>query len=191
MDPNRDEYDFLLCLDNDVLVMPKYDLRLKTAWDYVNKKKMKNIKVIASLPGGIKHMVETVDIIPGKMIGRTGRLGGSGAWSFRPNFFKDVGFLSIPQLVGKAKQHDQQYWELMQRAAGNQPYIMGLKPKLFLHVGPRAGSVCNRLTRQAHLPNEQKLKGIEFEKQENTIDALSFDEFYKICVEDQTIVRDW
>ncbi len=79
----------------------------------------------------------------------------------------------------------------MQRASGNKPYIMGLKPKLFLHVGSRAGSTCNRLTHQAHAPLKQKLRGIEFVAQEDKIDSVSFDEFYKSCVEDQSIVRGW
>lgn len=191
LDPNRDKFDFLLCLDNDILAMPKFDLRLKVAWDYVKKHKLKHIKVISSLPGGIKNRTDIYDIIPGKLRGKVGRLGGSGAWSMRTNFFTDVGFLSIPQLVGIHKQHDQQYWRLMQKASGNKPYIMGLRPKLFLHVGAKAGSVCNRLTRNSHSPEKIKLDRIKFEEQEEKIDSISFDEFYEACVEDQGIVRGW
>ena len=191
MDPKRDSFDFLLCLDNDVLVLPKWDLRLKTAWNYVQKNKRKNIKIIGSLPGGIKSRVETIDIVPGKMIGRLGRLGGSGFWSVRPNYFNDVGFLPIPQLVGHDKKHDQLTWRLCERATNGQPYILGLNPKLAVHVGRLAGSVCNRLTRNRHLQKEKKLDAIKFPGNESKIDSIPFEEFYEECINDRRIVREW
>jgi len=191
MDPEREKYDFLLCLDNDVLVLPKWDLRLKTTWKTITKNKMKNIKIVGSLPGGIKHTVSTVQIIQDKLWGRLGKLGGSGFWSVRPNFFSDVGFLPMKQLVGKAKQHDQITWTMCDRVTNGKEYILGMKPKLAIHAGGKTGSVCNRLTKQAHAPLKQKLDGIKFAEQEDKIDSVSFDEFYKTCINDDAILREW
>ena len=191
MDPRSGKFDFLLCIDNDVLVLPKWDLRLKATWDYINKNNLKNIKIVGSLPGGIKHRVETIHIVKDKLWGRLGQLGGSGFWSVRPNYFSDVGFLPIKSLVGHAKKHDQLTWRLCQRVTKGKPYILGMKPKLAIHVGRRCGSTCNRLTRSMNLPEPKKLEGIKFEEQENRIDSISFDEFYQSCINDDRIVREW
>lgn len=191
MDPKRNKFEFLICLDNDVLVLKKWDLRLRTAWEYVKKHKLKNIKIIGSLPGGIKNRVKTVDIVPDKLLGRIGRLGGSGFWSVRSNYFSDVGFLPIKQLVGHDKKHDQLTWQMCQRATGGQPYIMGLKPKLAIHVGRRAGSVCNRLTRNRRMGQKEKLELIKFPGNESKIDSISFEDFYNECINDPRIVREW
>ena len=66
-----------------------------------------------------------------------------------------------------------------------------MKPKLALHIGRRAGSVCNRLTRQLYAPLKVKLNAIKFEEQEEKIDAVSFDEFYQSCLADETLIREW
>lgn len=191
MDPQKNKYDFLLCLDNDVLVLPKWDLRVKTTWDYISKNKMKNIKIVGSLPGGIKHRVSTVNIIYEKLWGRLGRLGGSGFWTVRPNFFTDVGFLPIQQLVGHNKKHDQLTWVMCEKATGGREYILGMNPKLAIHVGSKVGSVCNRLTRNIRMKKEQKLNSIKFEQQEETIEAISFDDFYNACINDEQLIRGW
>jgi hypothetical protein len=191
MDPKRDKYDFLLCLDNDVFVLKKWDLRLKATWNHIQSKKLKNIKIVGTLPGGIKNRVETISVVPDKLWGRLGRLGGSGFWSVRSNYFSDVGFLPIKQLVGHAKKHDQLTWNLCQRATKGQPYILGMKPKLAIHVGRFCGSVCNRLTRQANAPEKQKLDAIKFEENEAKIDAQTFDEFFKSCMENDQLLREW
>lgn len=191
LDPNRKKFDFLLCIDNDVIVLPKWDLRLKVTWEHIRKQKLKNIKIVGSLPGGIKHRVETIHVIKDKLWGRLGKLGGSGFWSVRPNFFSDVGFLPIPELVGHAKKHDQLTWRMCNRATGGKEYILGMKPKLAIHIGRLGGSVCNRLTRQSHAPLKVKLNAIKFEEQEEKIDSVSFDDFYNKCINDDQIVREW
>ncbi len=176
-DPNKDKYDYLVMLDNDIIVAPDWDVKLLTAWKYVTKHNMKTIKVIGQRPGGIKHLDAKVYEIGKNLNGRIGSLGGSGLWAVRPNFFRDVGFLDLKRLVGQDKKHDQLYWQLMSKASGGKPYIMGLVTKLGYHCGPMAGSVCNRLSRNRNAPDKRKV--IKFEENENRISSLDFDTFYK------------
>lgn len=191
MDPQREKFDFLTCIDNDVLVLKKWDLRVKATWDFIKKTKRKNIKIVGSLPGGIKNRVETIHVVQDKLWGRLGRLGGSGFWNVRPNYFTDVGFLPIPPLVGHAKKHDQLTWTMCSRVTKGDAYILGMKPKLAIHVGRFCGSVCNRLTRGANLPKKQKLDNIKFDEQEKKIDAQTFDEFFDSCMKNERLLREW
>lgn len=191
MDPQREKFDFLMCIDNDVLVLKKWDLRLKATWDYIKDKKLKHIKIVGTLPGGIKHRTETITVVPDKLWGRLGKLGGSGFWSVRSNYFSDVGFLPIPQLVGHAKKHDQLTWVLCSKATGGKEYILGMKPKLAIHVGRFCGSVCNRLTRQAQSPEKIKLNSIKFEENEEKIESQPFDEFFNSCMKNDQLLREW
>ncbi len=191
MDPNREKCDFLMCIDNDVLVLKKWDLRLKATWKHIEKHNLKNIKIIGSLPGGIKHTVKTITVVPDKLWGRLGSLGGSGFWSVRPNYFSDVGFLPIKQLVGHNKKHDQLTWQMCSRANNGKPYILGMKPKLAIHVGRFCGSVCNSLTKNRIAPEPKKLDAIKFEENESRIDSVSFDEFYESCMNNEGLLREW
>jgi hypothetical protein len=177
-DPSKDKYDFLLMLDNDVILKPGWDVNLKKAWNYVTKNKLNNVKVIGQSPGGIKHKDPQIHSFDG-LIGRIGLLGGSGLWSVRPNFFRDVGFLDLNRLVGQDKKHDQFYWQKMQVASGGRKYIMGIKPRLAYHVGAFAGSVCNRLTK-----NRRNLEMIKFEDAEKKISDMTFDKFYEKITHD-------
>ena len=177
-DPNKDKYDFLLMLDNDVIVTPEWDIKLKKAWKYVGKTKLDNVKVIGQSPGGIKNKEARIYEFDG-MRAKVGVLGGSGLWAVRPNFFKDVGFLDLKRLVGQDKKHDQLYWQKMQVASGGRPYIMGVKPRVSYHVGPFAGSVCNKLTR-----NRGDLEKIKFKEAEKKIRDMTFDQFYEKITHD-------
>ena len=187
-DPKKDKYDFLLLLDNDIIVTPGWDTKIKKAWNYVNENKLKHVKVIGQLPGGIKSKKEKHRINK-ELIGHVGVLGGSGLWSVRPNFFRDVGFLDLKTLVGFDKRHDQQYWRLLQASSPGKPYIMGLNQKLGIHCGKKAGSVCNRLTRTKN--NPERLNMIKFEKADKLIDSLSFKEFYDSIINDNSLIKDW
>jgi len=182
-DPQKDSYDFLLLLDNDVIVTPGYDQKLSAIWKYMRKNKMENIKIVGQRPGGIKSLDKTVYNI-GTMVGRAGKLGGSGLWSFRPNFFRDVGFLNLKQLVGYNKRHDQLYWQKCERATNGKPYIFGIQEKLGIHCGKVAGSVCNKLL-------SNKDANINFEAAEKEIDSMDFDSFYKKIINDRFLVGDW
>lgn len=187
-DPKRDQYDFLLILDNDIIVTPNFDKILSQAWRDVTKLKKTNIKVIGQLPGGIKGKEELPQQISG-FIAKEGKLGGSGLWSVKTTFPKEVGLLNVQQLVGIDKKHDQMYWQLMERATDGQPYILGLRVKLGIHCGKYAGSVCNRLMANRTSPN--KLDTIKFEDAEKRIDGMDFDTFYKNILADRSLNEDW
>lgn len=176
-DPNKDKVKFLLFLDNDIIVTKDWDKKILDVWKFINSKpELENIKVVSQFPGGIKQTQKFLDIknMPAKL----GKLGGSGFWTVRNNFFRDVGYLDLNKLVGCDKKHDQLYWQKMDRKVNGKPYILGLQDILAYHVGSHAGSVCNRLTRNRG--NEKnKLQVIKFERQEKEIDEKSFDEFFK------------
>jgi len=186
-DPKKDKYDFLMFLDNDIIVTPGWDTKLNTAWKFVNRGKLDHIKVIGQLPGGIKNIKEKFQIE--KMIAKAGSLGGSGLWSVRPNFFRDVGFLDLKELVGLDKRHDQLYWRALSSASNGRPYIMGLSEKLGIHCGRYAGSVCNRLTRNKSNPRREEL--IKFENAEKEIDSQDFKSFYMKIVNNKKLLNDW
>jgi|GEM_PF-2626772 len=187
-DPLKDNYDFLLIMDNDIIVTPDWDLKVLAAWKHVKKNKMNHIKVIGQLPGGIKSMEEHT-VIDNNIEGKVGRLGGSGFWTVRPNFFSDVGLLDLKQLIGYDKRHDQLYWNKLSKSNGGKPYILGLKSKLAIHCGKFAGSVCNQLTKNRNKPNKDQL--ICFEESEESISKLSFEEFYKMIENDKNLLNDW
>lgn len=187
-DPRKDSCDFLMLLDNDIIVMPEWDKNLKIAWEYVKKNKMDNIKIVGQTPGGIKqkdpqkHQFNDTE-------GILGHLGGSALWSIKPNFFKEVGFLDLKQLVGQNKRHDQLYWQLLAKTTHNKPYIMGVKQKLGIHCGKLAGSICNKLTQLRNDP--KKSEKIKFEEAEETIDKMDFDSFFKMIENDKELMNDW
>jgi hypothetical protein len=187
-DPKKGQYNFIVCLDNDIIVMPDWDKHLLEAWKYVKDNKMKNIKVIGQLPGGIKQVKEKLKI-GDNFHAKTGFLGGSGLWSMRPNFFEDVGTLDLNFLIGHDKKHDQHYWKKMQQVTREKPYIMGIGVKLGVHCGKMAGSVCNRLTQNKGAKNREKL--ICFEKAEENIDSMTFEQFFQKIHEDQQLIKDW
>lgn len=188
-DPMKDKFMFLVMLDNDIIVTPKWDKKLSIAWKYVKKNKLNHIKVIGQLPGGIKHRSMKLDI--GEMHGEVGKFGGSALWSVRPNFYKDVGFLDLNKLVGYDKKHDQHYWVLMDRASGGKPYILGLREKLGIHCGKFSGSVCNRLTSSKGRDNIDRENLINFKQAEKNISSMNFDTFYNSIVNDKKLLSDW
>jgi hypothetical protein len=188
MDPEKDKTDFLLFLDNDVILLPKWDLKVKAAWDYINKRRLDHIFVVGQLPGGIKS-IQNVYNITDKIIGKEGCFGGSGLWAVKNNFFSKVGLLDLNELVGKSKQHDQKYWRKLVNASSNKPYIIGLNHKLGIHCGMLCGSTCNQLTKNATNPKKEEL--IKFEEAEKAIDSLDFDTFLTQIIKDERLAKDW
>ncbi len=188
-DPKKNECIFLLMLDNDVILMPGWDQKIVAAWKYVNKNKRNDIKVIGQTPGGIKNKKEVVTVNT-ELNGRIGKLGGSGLWSVRSNFFEDVGLLDLRRLVGHNKRHDQDYWLLLDKSTHGKPYILALNQKLGIHCGKITGSICNRLTRGGGTI-KQKLEVIKFKKPEEQLNNLEFDEFFKMICNDKELLGDW
>jgi len=189
LDPNKDKYDFLVMLDNDIIVTPGWDKKLLLAWDHIKTNKISHIKVVGQLPGGIKNRTSTIYKITDEITGKDGKNGGSGLWSVRPDFFRDVGFLDLKRLVNFDKRHDQNYWLLLERASKGKPYILGINQKLGIHCGKTIGSVCNTLTRNQQKSNKTEL--IKFEEAEKEISDMPFDDFFNKIQDDQTLIRDW
>lgn len=189
-DPDKDKYDFLLFLDNDIIVTPGFDKVLKKSWDDVKKLNMKNIKVIGQLPGGIKEKKDVGTQIGGYRA-KSGIFGGSGLWAVRTNFFKEVGYLNVKELVGQHKRHDQLYWKKLGDSTNGKDYILGLDYKLGIHCGKMCGSICNTLTRNKNIESKKQLELIKFEEAEKKINNLSFDDFYKKIKDDQSMLNDW
>ena len=187
-DPKKNKYEFVVMLDNDIIVTPGWDTKLRNAWVHVHKNKMNNIKIIGQLPGGIKQKSSLIKIND-EMSACMGKLGGSGLWSARTNFFTDVGFLDLSKLVGHDKKHDQLYWLLMEKATKGKPYIMGVNQKLGIHCGRQVGSVCNVLTQGRS--SEDKKEKIKFKHSEERLSKLKFDEFYKQIENDKVLIGDW
>jgi len=186
--PNKDKYDFLLLLDNDIIVTPKYDVVLKQAWDYIKKHNLKDLKVLSQSPGGIKNKTNIGTLKNGILL-RQGTLGGSGLWSMKSNFYKEVGLLDLKKLVGKSKCHDQHYWQIFSKLTNGRPYIGALDVKLGIHCGRLCGSVANCLTKIKD--KKQALEKIKFKETEEKIDKMSFDEFYKMIKSDKNLINDW
>lgn len=188
-DPEKDSYDFLLFLDNDIIVNPNFDKILKNAWKDIKKLNMENIKVIGQIPGGIKIKNELKNKIAG-FRAITGEFGGSGLWCVKTNFFREIGYLDVKQLVGFNKKHDQHYWKKLGQSSNGKDYILGLDTKLGIHCGGKiSGSVCNVLTKHSNKKNIKEL--IKFEESEKKIDSMSFDDFYKMVINDKTLINGW
>jgi hypothetical protein len=190
-DPEKDKVDFLLILDNDMIIMQQgWDKIIKNAWDDIKRLKMDTIKVVGQLPGGISKR----NNVPVKISGfdaKTGINGGSGFWSVRSDFFRDVGYLDIKELVGFDKKHDQKYWIKLNNINKGKDYILGLDAKLVLHTGGIAGSLCNNLTKYRISATINKEDVIKFERQEEEIDALTFDQFYDKIKNDSIVANNW
>jgi len=187
MDPRRNDFEFIVLLDNDMIVMPDWDLYLYDAWKFLKSKNDKYIKIVTQFPGGIKHAV----IQPYKIRDAnvyTGKLGGSGFWAVNTDFFNDVGFLNCANFINIHKKHDQLYWLKLARASRNNNYILAINERIVLHAGGIAGSVCNSLTKQSNSLN--KLEKIKFKEVDAKIEKLTFDEFFS-SVKDKSKLFKW
>lgn len=185
-DPLKKNYDFLVILDNDIIVTPEWDSVLHEAWGMFRKSK--NVKIIGQYPGGIKD----VKLLPRKVSGKEtylGKLGGSGLWTMRPNFYSEVGYLNVQSLINHDKKHDQLYWAKMDRMNNGNPYIVGINKILAFHVSKFSGSVCNVLSKNRNDPNKDNL--INFEDAEKKIENLTFEQFYNMIKNDKAVKNSW
>lgn len=192
-DPRKDEYDYLVIMDNDIVVMPGWDKVFKKVWKEIKAKGLNTKhKVVTQYPGGIIDPRPEIPQGPQKLGGMpyrnlggfetsVGVCGGSGFWTMLPDFFNDVGFLPIAPLVGKDNADDQVYWGLMQQKSGDRQYIVGVKEEMAFHCGGDFGSVCNILREQHR--GKERFDQIQFEDSEDRYLTMSFDEFYQMCLE--------
>lgn len=185
-DPNKDKCDFLVLLDNDVLVTPGWDSILKRAWTDVLKHSLKQIKIISQLPGSIMERKEISQKIAGVRC-EVGKLGGSELWCVRNDFFEKIGLLQTRNFVGASKRYDQSYWYLAERAASGKPYILGLDHKLGIHCGSLTYSTCNILTKKGP---QTDLKEVE-KQTDKYIEGLTFQEFYDAVSTDEVLLKEW
>jgi hypothetical protein len=92
--------------------------------------------------------------------------------------------LYLKELVELNKKHDQNYWKLLEKSTGGKDYILGIKDELALHCGKSViPSVCNALS-----SNRNNLDLIKFEKEEEKIDNMTFDQFYEIVSRDKSLL---
>lgn len=183
-DPNKNKCDFLVLLDNDVIVTPGWDSVLREAWTDISRHSLKEIKIISQLPGGIMEARDVGRTIAGLKC-KQGRLGGSGLWSVRTDFFDKIGLLQIKNFIDISKRYDQSYWHLVETHTGGKPYIVGLDHKLGIHCGSLSYSVCNNLARTKMTLEEAE------EKTDKYIAGLSFEEFYNAVSTDGTLLKEW
>ena len=188
-DPDKDKTEHLMILDNDIVIIhKKFDKLLRKCWQDVKKKKLNNVKIIGQKPGGIKGCKT---IIEGGLCGieaRIGKLGGSGLWHICSDFYRDVGFLDLKKLQGQNKKHDQMTWQLCEKATNGEPYIIALKTKIGIHCGKIAGSVCNPLSK---MNPKDALEKIKWSKADKEIEAMTYDNFINMIMEDKYLANDW
>jgi hypothetical protein len=173
-DPKKGKYEWLLILDNDIIVVDGWDDVIRKAWEDVEKYKMKKVKIIGQQPSGIKYGSRYEKSIAGHHA-YFGQLGGSCFWNIRPNFYKEIGYLRLNDLQGVQKRHDQLYWRKLKAVTGG-PYILGIKTKLFHDCGGYAGSICNVV---GYGTTKQKLERIKYKERDKEIEAMSYKEFYE------------
>lgn len=193
-DPNKDQIDFLVFLDNDcIIVQDGWDQIIKQAWSDVTKHGLKDIKVIGQLPGGIMKKKDLPSPIAG-LKAKTGTSGGSGFWTVRSTFFREVGYLDVKPLIGHDKKHDQNYWSKLGKLTNGKDYILGLDKKIVIHTGGMAGSICNTLTRNKKInlkkgTNVSEL--IKFDHAEKEIDSMTFEQFIEKIKNNKVLIGDW
>ena len=180
-DPEKNKCEMLVTLDNDIIVMPGWDKILRNAWIDINRYNLKHIYVITQQLGGAVKYGGWLDKEIGGYKAYHGKLGGSCLWASRTNFYEQVGLLDPKPLVNFNKKHDQHYWVKMERLSNGQPYILGLDAPLLLRGGPTAGSICNVIG-FSNAPH--KIKQVQYQKQDDYIESLSFKEFYRKLYKD-------
>ena len=188
-DPDKDKTEHLMILDNDVIIVhKKFDKMLRKCWQNVKKKKLNNVKIIGQKPGGIKGCKTVIEGGLSGIEARIGKLGGSGMWSVRSDFYRDVGFLDLKRLQGQNKRHDQMYWQKCEKASQGQPYIIALNTKIGIHCGKVAGSICNPLSK---MNSNEVLEKIKWSKADKEIEAMSYDNFINMIMKDKYLANDW
>ena len=173
-DPNKDNYEFLVLLDNDVIVSPGWDETLFNAWKTVIKSNKNKIKVITYLNKSIKKQKEFPDIDGRKCA--VGRFSGSALWCVKTDFFSDVGFLDLSSMIGMNKKHDQRYWPRLKEKSGTDEYILGVEGIAYHYY--KVGSMCNLLTKYKIDDPDYNNKLMEIQTTDDTLADTKFNNFY-------------
>ena len=175
-DHQKNNYEMLVTLDNDIILRKEWDKILLKAWNDINRLQLKNIYVITQYLGGAVKYGKWLDQKLGGYRAYHGKLSGSCLWASRPNFYEEVGYLDPKTLININKKHDQYYWTKMETLSKGQPYVLGLDAPLLLRGGPIAGSVCNVI---GYSNNPEKIKHVRYIEQDKYIDSMNFKDFYK------------
>lgn len=182
--PNKNEYEWLLCLDNDMIIIQKgWDDYIASMFNEVDKHEGNTIQIVTQYPGGVSgsdHMFGNIKV-------RVGVNGGSGFWNIRPDFFSKVGLLEPEPLLGISKRHDIHYWEKLNKFSRGQPYTVAIDLPLALHVAYCNGmdlSVCKAI-RNDHASN------VDFESFDALVEGLQYDDFLEWIKRDEDVFRRW
>jgi len=173
-DPDKDKVQFLLLIDNDMLVKPQWDVYVNIIMQRIkDDPQFQNIHIVTQEPGGVTDKKRSIEINGIKCW--FGTHGGSGFWCLRPTFFDDIGFLDLKLVQGINKKHDQNYWKKIGHKIRGNEYSLSIEKPLALHTGPLfSGSVCNELTK-----NGKDHDGIKFENLDKSLEEISFMDFYE------------
>ncbi|KKK73581.1 hypothetical protein LCGC14_2892410, partial [marine sediment metagenome] len=173
-DPKGGECDYIVCLDNDMIVTPGWDSRVNLIWRAVIDKPrvLGNTKIIGQI--GIMSKQQTlVDIGENERV-VIGKKGGSGFWVVLPNFFEEWGRLNIRHFIGKHKGYDGAYWAQIEKTHSG-VYTAGIDGRpLVYHCGDMVGSVCLRLE-EGQVPTSEIAQ-----RADEQLGRMDFAEFYEM-----------
>lgn len=183
--PDKFSYDWLVCLDNDmILIQEKWDDIIGTMFEEVDKKEPNNtIQIITQYPGGCSGTDYNLD----KFKIRVGVNSGSGFWNIRPDFFTKVGLLESEPLIGINKRHDLELWPKLNAYTKGQPYVIAIDQPMALHIAYHDGkdlSIC-KATRNNPAMN------VDFELFDNLIETMNDTEFNEFIMKDADVSRRW
>ena len=181
-DPDKDGIDFLVLLDNDMILTPAWN---EKAFAVINGlSNHENIHIVTQCPGGVSDRKESITVNGIKC--DVGVHGGSGFWILKPTFFREIGYLDCNLVKGLNKKHDQNYWRKIEKVTNGKKYALAIHHIMALHTGPvYSGSVCNILTK-----DKMDFKNIRLEEEDKNIENMDFDTFYNE-IKDNERCQNW
>lgn len=182
-DPNKNNTNMIVLLDNDMIVRENWDLIALDAWKEIRRLQLNHVHIVTQYPGGTSIIRKITLNTPSASQAFLGIRSGSGFWCLKPDFFEKVGFLNLSNLVGLNKKHDQLYWKKLNQISKGRPYVAALLAPMSFHCGKLAGSICNSLTRTKD-PNNTI-----FKESDEMIESLTFDEFYSKIKSDVSLTK--
>lgn len=185
--PDKSIYDFLLCLDNDMILVEKdWDLIIKEAMEATSKK-IPTLEIWAQYPGGCSGHDYTIPIKGQDTTIRLGINSGSGFWCIKPDFFSRVGLIEPELLVGINKRHDIELWSKLNELHKGKPYVCAIKIPMALHFSYFNGkdlSIC-KPTRN------DPSKEIIHHDVEKLVNSMSYEEFIEFIKKDEELFSQW